>query len=57
MTYKQIEQLREVRMWLRQLGIPIGIGILYIVTSDERTQAVKNAFSTAKESVKALFSK
>ena len=57
MTYKQIEQSRELRLWLGQIIIPaIGLGIT-IMTIPEVRQAVVDKFSNMKRTIDSKFKK
>ena len=50
MTYKQIEEAREVRLWVTQLVIP-GIALGLAVTKPE---AISKAVNTIKWKVRVL---
>lgn len=57
MTYKQIEQSRELRLWLGQIIIPaLGLGIT-IMSIPEVRQAVADKFKGMKQVVSNKFKK
>lgn len=55
MTYKQIEQSREVRLWIGQVIVPaIGVAAAILSNPDVR-QAASTKIYCAKQSIKDKF--
>ena len=57
MTYKQIEQLRETRMWLKDVIVPVVGAAAMIMTVPEARQVIAEKYNNAKEYVSQKFKK
>lgn len=57
MTYKQIEQARELRLWLGQVVIPAATIVGVAMTKPEVREAVVKKTKAAKDYLKAKFHK
>lgn len=52
MTYKQIEQAREVRLWITQIIVPATVVVTTLASIPEVRSAVKNKVEDVKHSIK-----
>lgn len=52
MKCKHIEAFREVRLWIAQVIIPVGIAIAYFQTSEEAKEKVHETGTKMKEKLK-----
>lgn len=50
-TWRQIEDSRNRRLWLTQVGIPVAGGILYWMSDPERREWTIKRVSNAKDQV------
>lgn len=57
MTYKQIEQAREIRLWIGQIVIPAATAATALLTIPEVRQAVAVKATGIKESIEKKFKK
>ena len=57
MTYKQIEQAHEVRMWLGQVVIPAMLIAGTILANPQNRHAIKNTCDKTMDSIKSKFQK
>ena len=54
MTNRQIETSREVRLWLRDIVLPVGITVVALLANEDTRRGVVNR---AKEARNVLISK
>lgn len=52
MTYKQIEQAREIRLWITQIIVPTTVVVSTLASIPEVRLATKRKFEDVKESIK-----
>lgn len=52
MTYKQIEQAREIRLWITQIIVPTTVVVSTLASIPEVRFAAKRKFEDVKESIK-----
>lgn len=55
--YIRLERSREIRLWLTQVGIPIGAGVLYVNSNPELKNWASTKIDGLKTKVKSLFQK
>ena len=48
MTYRQIETSREVRLWLRDIVLPVGITVVALLANEDTRRGVVNRAKEAK---------
>lgn len=48
-TWRQIEDSRDRRLWLTQVGLPVAGGILYWMSDHERREWTIHCLSQAKD--------
>ena len=51
MTYKQIEAIREVRLWIKDIVVPVAAFATSMMLIPEVRQPVINKFKNVKESI------
>ena len=57
MTYKQIQAAHEVRMWIKEVIVPVvGTGLV-VGSIPEVRETVKSGYRKAKESIQKKFKK
>lgn len=49
MTYRQIETSREVRLWLRDIVLPVGITAVALLANEDTRRGVIKRAEAAKE--------
>lgn len=49
MTYKQIEQSREIRLWLTQIIAPVALVTTAVVANPEARQSIGDKFRAIKQ--------
>lgn len=47
-TWRQIEDSRDRRLWITQVGLPVAGGILFWMSDEERREWTIKRFSEAK---------
>lgn len=52
MTYKQIETMREIRLWIGQIIVPATMGMVTLLTIPEVRSAVAAKAESMKNSIK-----
>ena len=57
MTYKQIEQAREIRLWIGQILVPLATTTVALLSVPEVRQAVAVKATSMKESIERKFRK
>ena len=57
MTYKQIEQAREIRMWLGQVIVPSALVVATVMSDPQTKCKVLNKCNQVKSSIKQKFHK
>lgn len=53
MTYKQLETIREIRMWTKEIIVPTATAVVAVMTIPEARAAVAAKAEQVKESIKA----
>lgn len=57
MTYKQIQAAHEMRMWIKEVIVPvIGTGVV-LASIPEVRETVKDGYKKAKENIQKKFKK
>ena len=51
MRRKDIDTMREVRLWIRDLVIPIGTGAAILFANPDTRNMIVNGFNNAKDTV------
>lgn len=51
MRRKDIDTMREVRLWIRDLIIPIGTGAVILFANPDTRNLIVNGFNNAKDTV------
>lgn len=51
MRRKDIDTMREVRLWIRDLIIPIGTGAVILFANPDTRNMIVNGFNNAKDTV------
>jgi len=51
MRRKDIDTMREVRLWIRDLIIPIGTGAIFLWANPDTRNVIVNGFNNAKDTV------
>ena len=57
MTYKQIEASREVRLWLKDVIVPVAGFVTCLMWNKATREPIIKAFRDGKESIKNKFKK
>ena len=57
MTRKQIEQARELRLWIGQVVVPAAMTAVTLLTVPEVRQTIATAANGVKESIEKKFKK
>ena len=52
MTYKQIEQAREIRLWLGQVIVPAALGVGMILSNPEARSTIARTGRKIKDDIK-----
>lgn len=55
MTYKQIEAAHELRMWIKEVIVPVTAAGLVLGSVPEVRDTVKTGYEKAKETLKKKF--
>lgn len=53
MTYKQLETIREIRMWTKEIIVPTAMAVVAVMTVPEAREAVAAKANQVKESIKS----
>lgn len=51
MTYKQIETMREIRLWIGQIVVPVTMSVMTLMTVPEVRSAVAAKAESMKKSI------
>lgn len=51
MTYKQIETMREIRLWIGQIVVPAGAAMVSLMTIPEVRDAVAMKAKSVKQTI------
>lgn len=57
MTWKQIEQSREIRLWFGQIIVPATVAVVTIMAVPEVRNSVSSKIGKVKQSIKNKFKK
>ena len=57
MTRKQLETMREVRLWLVQIGVPVAGVCAWWLSKPENREKAEAFVDKAKEKAKTIFKK
>ena len=57
MTWKQIEQMREARLWLPPIIVPVVTTSAIVMANPEARNAVKRTATNIKNTIKSKFKK
>lgn len=57
MTWKQIEQTRELRLWITQIVAPAVLVTAYLASIPEVRESVSNKVNQVKTTIKSKFDK
>ena len=57
MTYKQIEQMREARLWIKDIVVPVVGAAAIIISVPEARTAVSEKVKSTKEYIAQKFKK
>lgn len=57
MTYKQIEQMREIRLWIGQIVVPAGAAVVSLMTIPEVREAVATGAKSVKQTIERKMKK
>ena len=57
MTYKQIEQMREARLWIKDIVVPVIGAAAIVISVPEARTAVGDSIKNAKEYIAQKFKK
>ena len=57
MTLKQIEEAREIRLWITQVIVPTGIAAVVLMSNPEIRHFVKDQTNKVKCKIKSKFKK
>lgn len=52
MTYKQLETIREIRMWTKEIIVPTTMAVVAVMTVPEVREAVSIKVKQVKESIR-----
>lgn len=57
MTYRQIEQARETRLWLTHVVAPTALVVLTVVSNEKVMNAIVDSVHSVKERIATKFKK
>lgn len=57
MTWKKIEQMREIRLWIGQIVVPVVTTSAVLMANPEARNAIKQTTTNIKNTIKSKFKK